>query len=173
MYCGCNPIALASQTQLSRALIRLMGEKPYSAISISELCRVSGVSRQTFYSLFSSMENVVSFTLRERVCQLPGEEENAPSPEQLCRCYSRYICANRDFLKLLVENEVSYLLYNSIHESLICCRRSLPEPQRGYAAHFLAGGITGVVRQYCSQEPPLQEEELFEILAALLRGRFF
>ena len=58
MYCGCNPTALSSQTQISEALTRLLAEKSYTKITVSELCRASGVSRQTFYSLFSSMENV-------------------------------------------------------------------------------------------------------------------
>ena len=171
MYCGCNPIALSSQTELSRTLIRLMTQKAYSSITVSELCRESGVSRQTFYSLFRSMDNVVVFTLRERVCSLPHETaEAAPTPEQLCRCYSRYICTNREFLKLLVENDVGYLLDRSIYETLSGCPGAFPEPLRDYAAQFLAGGLTGVVRQYCAQDPPPSEETLFAILYALLRG---
>ena len=176
MYCGCNPIALSSQAQISRALVRLMSEKSYTAITVSELCRESGVSRQTFYSLFSSMENVVAFTLRERVCRLPQEPETVSTLEQMCRCYSRYISENRAFLKLLVENGVVYLLYNSIYESLLCCReqgRGGENAAESYAANFLAGALTGVVRQYCSSEPPDSEEALYGILHELFGGGMF
>ena len=172
MYCGCNPTARSSQLQISRALIDLMLEKPFASVSVSELCRAAGVSRPTFYSLFSSMENVVLFTLQEKTCQLP-RETGGSSLEQLCRCYSRYISSNRALLKLLVENGVGYLLYNSIYDSLIYCPDCLrgPEPRRQYAAHFIAGGITGVVRQYCSSEPPAPPETLYDILTELLSGR--
>ena len=37
MYCGCNPTALSSQLQISRALTRLMLKKPFAAVSVSEL----------------------------------------------------------------------------------------------------------------------------------------
>ena len=176
MYCGCNPIALSSQTQISEALLRLMMEKSYSEITVSELCRESGVSRQTFYSLFRSMENVVLFTLQERLCALPHASGAAVTLEQLCRCYSSYISENREYLKLLVENNVAYLLYDSICESLLCCREHALCPgtayaaRREYAVPFLAGGLTGVVRQYCTAEPPPSADALYEILCALLGG---
>ena len=174
MYCGSNPTALASQLQISEALIRLMEAMPYIRISVTALCREAGVSRQTFYSLFSSMENVVLFTLRERVCQLPREQ--GFSLEGLSRSYSSYICANRAFLKLLVENEIGYLLYNSMYESFFgCCDclRTVPETQRQYAAHFLAGGLTGVVREYCDTDPPATAETLYDMLLRLFSGRYF
>lgn len=34
---------------LQKALIFLMGEKPFNKISITELVKISGVSRQSFY----------------------------------------------------------------------------------------------------------------------------
>ena len=176
MYCGCNPIALSSQAQISDALIRLMSAKPYSSITVSELCRESGVSRQTFYSLFNSMENVVVFTLRKNACRLPHASEAISSLEQLCSCYSSYICANRELLKILVENKVAYLLYDSIYESLLCCREygnAQPRAEHQYAAHFLAGALTGVVRQYCSAEPPASADFLHEVLYDLFNGNFF
>ena len=60
MYCGTNPTALLNQRQLAQALFRLMEQKPFSAISVSELCRAASISRQTFYSLFDSKESVVT-----------------------------------------------------------------------------------------------------------------
>ena len=176
MYCGCNPIALSSQAQISEALIRLMQHKSYAAITVSELCRCSGVSRQTYYSLFSSMENVVVFTLQSKGCHLPHDANAASSLKQFCQCYSHYICENRALLKLLVENNVAYLLYNSIYDSLLGCGNAPAEPpgvERQYAAHFLAGALTGVVRQYCASEPPAPAESLAAILYDLMNGSCF
>ena len=172
MYCGCNPTALSSQTQISQALIRLMLQKPFASVSVSELCREAGVSRPTFYYLFSSLENVVLFTLQEKTCEIPHTSEHGTTMDQLCRCYSQYIWKNRAFLKLLVQNNVGYLLYNSICDSFLHCQSFShgPEPYRLYAAHFIAGGITGVVRQYCTEEPPISADVLYEILRGLFNG---
>ena len=176
-YCGSNPTALTSQEQTSGALLRLMARKPYSSISVSELCREAGISRQTFYSLFSSMENVVLFTLQEKACELPctGAEEN--TLDGLCRCYSQYICRNRDILKLFVENGVGYLVYNSFYDSFSrfcgCGEAEDSRKASQYDAHFLAGGLTGVVREYCTAEPKGPAEDLYETLVRLFRGQFF
>ena len=95
--------------------MRLIHEKPYAQITISELCKSAGISRQTFYTLFSSRENVVTFTLQAQYCYAPElpqfKTEEACSLRQLCRGYSNYIFRNRDLLRLLVENRIDYLLY--------------------------------------------------------------
>ena len=64
MYCGSNKTALMSQELISRAMMRLIQEKPFTQISVSELCKTAGISRQTFYSLFTSRENVMVFALQ-------------------------------------------------------------------------------------------------------------
>ena len=71
MYCGTNKTALQSQRQIAAAMMALIQEKPYAQISISELCKTAGISRQTFYSLFTSRDNVMVFTLQERCCYEP------------------------------------------------------------------------------------------------------
>ncbi len=170
MYCGCNPTALASQVQISEALIRLMEKKLYSEITVSELCRESGISRQTFYTLFHAKENVVVFTLQKKACELPREPETDASLEQLCRCYSRYICANREFLQLLIESNATHLLYDSIRDSLLCCPEHALSPRWQYAASYLAGGLTGIMRQCCLTGPAISEETLYGILYELMCG---
>ena len=176
MYCGCNPTALSSQKQISDTLIRLMGEKAYSSITVCELCREAGISRQTFYSLFRSIENVVLFTLRQKACDFPNQSDVTGSPELLCRCYSRYICSNRSLLSLLVENDIVWMLYDSIYESLLCCQRQSPEMADSvfpYAAHFLAGGLTGLVRQYCTERTAVSNDALYDVLHDLVTGAYF
>ena len=54
MYCGSNKTALQSQRLIAEAMMELIREKAYSQITISELCKTAGISRQTFYTLFTS-----------------------------------------------------------------------------------------------------------------------
>ena len=176
MYCGNNRTARSSQRQISEAMRRLMLHKTYASISVSELCKEAGISRPTFYSLFRSTENVILYLLQEDCCELPRETQSGTSLELLCHIYSNYICHNREFLKLLVENDIGYLLYNSVYDSFLhcgCCLQTVPEQERQYAAHFLAGGITGVVRQYCITDPPPSVESLSTLLWNLFSGQMF
>ena len=44
---------------LQKALIYLLGEKPFDKISITELVKTSGVSRQSFYRNYKSKEDIL------------------------------------------------------------------------------------------------------------------
>ena len=105
MYEGCNKTAIASQAAIAEALIELMKDKPYSRISVSEICKRAGVSRQTFYSLFASKDNVISFILERKYCFRPQDHECCRSSmtlEDICRAYAMIfsICCRTVFTVL-------------------------------------------------------------------------
>ena len=66
MYQGNNPTALQSQHWIADSLLMLMQEKPYAQITIQNICKRADLSRQTFYNMFDSKEEVLRFCLREQ-----------------------------------------------------------------------------------------------------------
>ena len=183
MYCGSNKTALASQRQISEAMMRLIQEKPYAQITISELCKSAGISRQTFYTLFTSRENAMIFTLQAQYCRMPEvgprREEAEGKREglrQLCRAYSEYLLQNKRLIKLLVDNHIDYLLYDSFFESLSgcdCFLESADPCMRRYAASFYAGGVSCVARQYALEGCTTCASQLEELLLTLFTGAMF
>ena len=173
MYCGSNKKARSSQQQIAGAMMALIQQKPYAQISVSELCREAGVSRQTFYSLFSSRENVVTFALEEQYGCVPEPEARSDSLEALCQGCSEYIRRNSAFIKLLAENNIDHLLYDSIFNALERCDRFLkdaPACARRCAVSFYAGGLSHVARQYAREGCAATTDELTRMLLALFRG---
>jgi AcrR family transcriptional regulator len=182
MYCGRNKTALTSQRQIAEAMMRLIQDKPYAQISVSELCKEAGISRQTFYSLFTSRENVMVFTLQSSACCAADFEEEPErtcrqeSLRDLCRGYSHYLVANRDLIRILVENQIDHLLYDSFFEVLnrSDCVFSGAEPcLRRYASSFYAGGVSSVARQYAQDGCSASEEHLEQLLMQLFTGSLF
>jgi len=181
MYCGTNKTALQSQRQIAKAMMLLIRQKPYAQITVSELCKTAGISRQTFYSLFTSRENVIVFTLQTN----DGDDlELAPPPSGrqenllrlLCREYSEYMLRNRQLIKLLVDNRIDYLLYDSFYEAMDGCDCFLPECspcERSYAASFYAGGIACVARRYAEEGCTSAAADLEALLMRLLSGELF
>lgn len=174
MYCGCNEKALTSQRAIACALLELMEHSPYADISISALCRAAGISRPTFYSLFGSKDDVVSYILRESHCYAP-EPEAGSCLQSFCLSYSRYITRQRHFLTLLVNNGVGHLLYQSIFDSLMdcgCFLQAADALSRRCAANFTAGALTGVAQDYVKREA-CTDEELCRLLESLFSGAMF
>ncbi len=177
MYCGTNKTACSSQACISEAMLRLMRVKPFNEISVSELCKEAGVSRQTFYSLFESRDNVVSFILRSHHCYEPVPEDEHPScMRQLCHQYSQYIVDQSDFIRLLVQNHIIYMLGDSLRETLDSCEcflSGMDSRRRGYAADFLAGGFMSIAGNFIRDGARADVAELDEICLELFGGRIF
>lgn len=182
MYCGNNKTALQSQRQIAAAMMALIQQKPYQQITISELCKMAGISRQTFYTLFTSRENVMVFTLQAQYCDAPEivQPEHACKGDSalrwLCRGYSEYMQKNQRLIKLLVDNHIDYLLYDSFFEAMDTCDCFLPRIDpctRSYAASFYAGGIACVARRFAQEGCTTTAKELEELLMTLLSGGVF
>ena len=182
MYCGNNKTALQSQRQIANAMMGLLGQKPFAQITVSEVCKVAGISRQTFYTLFTSRENVMVFTLQAKACDGPALD--APEPPAcrgellrwLCRGYSEYMLHNRELIKLLVDNHIDYLLYDSFFEAMDgcdCFLRQVDSCTRSYAASFYAGGFACVARRYAEEGCASSADQLETLLMTLLSGRLF
>ena len=180
MYCGTNKTALQSQRQIAEAMMALIQQKPYAQITVSELCKAAGISRQTFYTLFTSRENVMVFSLQTRCGDgLAGPAracDGGGALQWLCRGYSEYMLRNRRLIKLLVDNHIDYLLYDSFFEAMDGCEYFLPKLDpctRSYAASFYAGGIACVARRYAQEGCAATADSLTQLLMTLLSGRLF
>ncbi len=181
MYCGNNKTAVSSQRQIAKSLMTLLEEKPFDQISVCELCRRAGVSRQTFYSLFSSRENVVCFILTDKYCfDTECCVETAPaeslSVREVCRTCASYILQNRDFIRLLTVNHIDHLLYDSIYGALIEFPAFLSRVSpctRRYAASFYAGGVSTVSRCYADEGCSCSAQELEDMLFTFFTGALF
>ena len=127
MYRGSNPIARTSQQNIADALVRLLQRMPYSSITISGICREADVSRQTFYSLFSSRENIVLYLLDTCHTFEPGKEcHSTLSLRVLSQEYASYLIDKRVLLSLLQQNDLIYLLHGSLYDSFMNCSCFLP-----------------------------------------------
>ena len=172
MYSGTNKTALRSQQSLSEALQRLMAVKPYQSISVSELCREADVSRQTYYTLFKTKENIISYTINKKCPYEP--EENEDSLWQICHSYRYYLEEHADVLCVLVENDLMDLLYDEFYNGLMGCEHFMQEKTeeyRSFVADFIAGGYTSIARSYVRTGAQTTSEMLDQMIYGLFSGK--
>ena len=176
MYRGSNKTALASQHQIADAMLRMLDETPYGDISVSAVCREANVSRQTFYTLFQSKENVIIYSLRNDCCYSEGEE-SVPDLEftfrDLCDGFSEYIIHHARVLELLADNDLLPLLRTVLREDFSECGSlmSVISPRlRPYAFDYMAAGITSIAETYIRSGRDTDCEELADIICCLMGG---
>ena len=177
MYQGKNPTALTSQKLLLDAMNGLLAEKEFKDISVSELCSRSGVSRQTFYTLFGTKENILLYQLELINDTKPDPEDQAPvSLMDICERFSRYVVSNYVQLTMLIQNDLTEVLYTMMYRAMSSCGQSfvsLDPDTREYAAQFMAAGLCRLAQKYIRDHAVPDQKELSELAYRILSGSIY
>jgi Bacterial regulatory proteins, tetR family len=175
MYIGDNKTALASQRLIADALLTLLKSKSFSDISISELCKEAKVSRQTFYTLFKSKENIIIYELQSKYPFVLNDKD-VISLQDMCYYFSLYIKTNSKFLKLIIDNGLSQILFDSLNQGFLSCSRIIPkeyEKNRDFIASFAAGALTSLTKTCIEKEACNNLDFTKELTYSLFSGLFF
>lgn len=175
MYRGTNRTACASQKQIAEALLELLNDCSFQSVSVSSICRRADVSRQTFYSLFESKENVIIYELSTSCSFVPDRGcSDTLTLRQLARNYSHYLSAHKQLLKILVNNGIIHYMYDQQYRSLLSCgtfMNDCSEEDRRFTADFIASGMTSIARSYILSGAVENEEQLENLICRLFSGK--
>ena len=61
MYNGNNKTALNSQKRIVEAMLEMVENESYDNITIKDICKRANISRQRFYYLFESKDEIVMY----------------------------------------------------------------------------------------------------------------
>lgn len=179
MYTGNNPTALRSQSALAGALTELMTEKPFCDINIKEICLRADISRQTFYQLFISKEEVIQYIINEILYRMKNEflQKHDYTFKGIFYSYFNFFSKNSEFIKLLADNRLFYMLPEStdaVTESMAeMIETNQPEYTRKYSNAFLSASMSSVLLRWFRDEDKIKIEELADIIADILHGKYF
>ena len=168
---------------LMDSLLELMAEKPYSKISVANVCQHSGVARPTFYLHYHSKDDLLRGYIERMFLQFYAEIEPSltASPDvspKIAEIMFRQWSDNARFAKLLVEADVEALMlsefkryvgrvmegYINAHEALIEERSQL-----NYIVDFLTGASFMVIVRWIKEDFPIPPEEMGRLYADLVR----
>lgn len=111
MYCQCvSEKSAAQQRCFEAALLELMEQKLFETISISELCRMTGLSRKTFYRLYDAKADVVyamiDHAIMDTATFIPDDSVGPGGMHH----FLAYWKSQKRFLDVLARNRISALL---------------------------------------------------------------
>ena len=109
------------------ALLRLMGDKTFSSISVSDITSEADVSRMSFYRNYNAIEDILIEHLTEVVEEYKAKEAKACDTESrkvfyekkyMLRCF-RFFYLHREFIDALITAGMGDLFLAKITEHLI------------------------------------------------------
>ncbi len=178
MYQGKNPTALNSQKILLDSLNELLRERAFKDISVSELCTRCGISRQTFYSLFGTKENLLLYQMKNvpYVKKPSIGSVSEVTLKETCVNYGKYVTANYEQLKMLADNDLMSLLNNLFYESMSDYTQSyveLYDDEREYALRFLSAGLCSLTQEYVKHHEIPDTAELTRLSYKIMSGSIY
>lgn len=148
MYTGENKTAIRSMQWLEAALLRLLEKEKYTKITVKDICREADLSRQTFYQMFDSKDEVMEYHFSNLFA---GFRENCGDFEGI-RCqdlavqFFKFFYDERSFVRLLIDNNMTYLLEKEFERYLpqidIFRKINVTEEYPDYSVAFVAGALT-------------------------------
>lgn len=148
MYTGNNQIAKRSMQWLDQALMSLLETEHYSRITVKDICAAADLSRQTFYQMFDSKDEVMEYhfsVLFASFKESCGDFAGIDCQELVKRFFS-FFYGERSFVKLLIENNMTHLLEREFERYLpmISLFRRVNETEEypDYSVAYMAGALT-------------------------------
>ncbi len=149
------------------ALLNLMRKKAFSEIKVTEIVKLAGVGRTSFYRNFESKEDVLKkhinrlyseYFLTHKLPDMSVEKERRS--HMLSRF--RFVKQNADFFVLLNKNNLLYEIFESIDNPTLEKIATIDVKNR-YSAAFMSSACVGVIKEWINRKFKETEEELVEV----------
>lgn len=176
MYDGKNPKALLSIRLITDALIRELRTKRYEDINVRALCQAADVSRQTFYNIFQTKEDVLRKCVNQIFESIEEQRFEQISARESIRIFVKTFYENREFMDLLLKNHLEKILT----EEFVYVVSGLPDLSEhrqmehlDYQLAFYAGGMIQVLIHWMQDEARMSSEDLIDILSNSISLPYF
>lgn len=101
-------ISEQSRRKMAQALFTIMEQYDYREITVTQIAQEAGLSRKTFYRLFSTKDDILRYQSEKWFSQIYEQviEEQLHSYWDVVRCYFDFCEQNKDMLLLLKKHNV-------------------------------------------------------------------
>lgn len=171
---------IITKMMLKEALLKLLHTRQLNKITITDLCRESGINRATFYRHYEEPKDILNeirYSIFEDIKNIEKQSNINSSEDQLLEQVCQYFFENRELLNILFKyrnDEDFVLLINEI------CRQRIPRLRKlGYmkdyddeslklSTCYFAGGIYYILRQWLSEPIEKSPKEIARIIQNVL-----
>ncbi len=164
--------AKASVELICDGLKRCLKEKSFESVTISDIQRVSGVSRSTFYRNFDRMEDVLAL-----MCDRVFEEAFASDYSNISETVFRTWFRHADMIEAVVGIGRGDMLYASLRRCTSRMRSGLPEwgdaAPLDYLASIIASSMMGIMITWVERGKKESEEELKGVILQSFKAMKF
>ncbi len=130
---------------ITEALLRLMRQKSFSKITVSEITQLAGVARVSFYRNYESKEDILVQKLNEAALAWFGQLVKDADSDIVLGLFEHSL-EMKEIALLVYRHNLSHLLLKNIND----CVGSKPDntAEEAYRNAYLAGSMFGVLDEW-------------------------
>ena len=165
---------------LQEGLLRLLAVKPLDSISVTELCRESGINRATFYNHYSSpqellndIENRLATQLKQIICNMKTAEDVTHLLDRVCAFFKDNGPTILALNRCNADSRITSTLYdvnlsfqtNHLNNSVYA--KYATQDRLHLIAVFFYTGCYNILLEWISKDLPMSTEEVATLMLRL------
>ena len=169
-----------TKTKLAESLKKLMTQKPFSKITISEIIRESGVNRKTFSYHFGDMTRLLGWMFEQSAVNVVKQYKLPQEYKKALSFVMDYIEKNSFILNSIYDSvgleEMKLFLYPDIQKIIRTCIDSkekelhlhVKEEFKSFICNLYTEGFTGTLLRQIKSPEKLSREEAISYYSLIL-----
>lgn len=174
---------LKTKKAIYEALVELMQKKKLNSITVTELAAQADINRKTFYTYYSTVNDVLDEGINELITSLKdllcamSEDYNMFSPQTLL-AFLNTIMSDADIARDLFASDNRSLLFNrlqkALQETLLKelvsrdIKMNVPSEQYPLISSFVAGGMVSAYYEWITDPDGITLDEMARTLTTLI-----
>ncbi len=146
---------------LQGALIKLIGQKPYDSITVTELCRKAGVSRMAFYGNFQTKDDIfrrIVVDLHKEMMAQVGSPFRQPVSVKWYEDVFRFVSDKSDVLEPIFASGYSDKYLQLVNSMVM--RYKATSQEQIYRRLVWTGGIINAVSHWLSNGKNVSPQQM-------------
>lgn len=179
MYTGENQTAKRSMQWLDSALMALLQTERYTKITVKDICKEAELSRQTFYQMFDSKDEIMEYHFSNLFAgfqEACGSFDEIGCKELACQFF-QFFYNERFFVTILIDNNMTYLLERQFELYLpqipLFRRINETEEHPDYSVAYVAGALTQTLIHWFQSGFALEVPEVGKLTEDIISGRVY
>ena len=167
---------LKTKKAIYEALVELMQKKKLNSITVTELAAQADINRKTFYTYYSTVNDVLDEGINELITSLK-DLYNMFSPQTLF-AFLNTIMSDADIARDLFASDNGSLLFNrlqkALQETLLKelvsrdIKMNVPSEQYPLISSFVAGGMVSAYYEWITDPDGITLDEMARTLTTLI-----
>lgn len=166
-----NQRVAVTKRMFQEGLLRLLEAKELDKISITELCRESGVNRSTFYRYYTLPKDILTEMQDLFIEQIHGSLQKEITAYDVERSFA-YLLENKEIVKILLRytSESDWVdLFSQFYQRFAVKKtlkafQGLDEDSSRLLFSYITGGTYFIVHQWIMEDIPKSPKEVTDII---------